>query len=107
MPLFGDCHEKFVGALGGLSSTHGRLQFFIIPNVPDAFVSTLKKALAKCGLGTEQSNVASGVIACTGNRYCKFAQSDTKGHALALTKWLEKRVEPKFVGLGMADHVPL
>ncbi len=68
-------------------------QNFIIPNVPDAFVSTLKKALVKCGLGAAQSNIASGVIACTGNRYCKFAQSDTKGHALALTKWLEKRIE--------------
>jgi ferredoxin-nitrite reductase len=37
--------------------------------------------------------VASGIIACTGNRYCKFAQSDTKGHALALTKHLEKKLE--------------
>lgn len=68
-------------------------QNFIIPNVPDAFLPTLKKALTKCGLGTTQSNIASGVIACTGSRYCKFAQSDTKAHALALTKWLEKRVE--------------
>lgn len=68
-------------------------QNFIIPNVSDAFVPTLKKALAKCGLGTAQSNVASGIIACTGSRYCKFAQADTKTHALDLTKHLEKHVE--------------
>ena len=68
-------------------------QNFIIPNVSDAFVPTLKKALAKCGLGTTQSNVASGIIACTGSRYCKFAQADTKTHALELTKYLEKHVE--------------
>lgn len=68
-------------------------QNFIIPNVPDAFVPTLKKALEKCGFSTRQSNVASGIIACTGNRYCKFAQADTKGHALELIKWLESRVE--------------
>ena len=68
-------------------------QNFIIPNVSDAFVPTLKKALAKCGLGTAQSNVASGIIACTGSRYCKFAQADTKSHALELTKHLEKHVE--------------
>lgn len=68
-------------------------QNLIIPNVPDAFVAPLKKALEKAGFTTKQSHVASGVIACTGNRYCKFAQSDTKGHALELTKWLEKKVE--------------
>lgn len=68
-------------------------QNLIIPNVSDAFVPTLKKALAKCGLGTTQSNVASGIIACTGSRYCKFAQADTKAHALELTAHLEKNVE--------------
>lgn len=41
-------------------------QNFIIPNVPEAFVPTLKKALDKAGLPTKQSNLASGVIACTG-----------------------------------------
>jgi ferredoxin-nitrite reductase len=68
-------------------------QSFIIPNVPDAFVATLKKALEKAGFATKQSPIASGVIACTGNSYCKFAQSNTKGHALELIKYLEQRVE--------------
>jgi len=68
-------------------------QYFIVPNVPDAFVPTLKKALEKAGFATKQSHLASGVIACTGNSYCKFAQSNTKGHALELIKWLEKKVE--------------
>ncbi len=68
-------------------------QNLIIPNVSDAFVPTLKRALEKMGLSTRQSNLASGVIACTGNSFCKFAQSNTKGHALELTKYLEKRLE--------------
>ena len=68
-------------------------QNFIVPNVPDGFVPTLKKALEKAGFATKQSHLASGVIACTGNSYCKFAQSNTKGHALELIKWLEKKVE--------------
>jgi ferredoxin-nitrite reductase len=68
-------------------------QNFIIPNVADAFVPTLKHALEKAGFATKQSHVASGIIACTGNRYCKFAQSDTKGHALELTKYLQKKIE--------------
>lgn len=68
-------------------------QNFIIPNVPDAFVPTLKRALEKTGFATKQSNAAGGIIACTGNRYCKYAQSNTKAHALELTKHLEKRLE--------------
>jgi len=68
-------------------------QNFIIPNVPDAFVPTLKRALEKTGLPVKQSNIASGVIACTGNSYCKFAQANTKGHALDLIKHLEKKLE--------------
>ena len=68
-------------------------QNFIIPNVPDAFVPTLKRALEKIGFATKQSNAAGGIIACTGNSYCKYAQSNTKAHALELTKYLEKRLE--------------
>ncbi|HEU6447374.1 MAG TPA: NirA family protein [Verrucomicrobiae bacterium] len=68
-------------------------QNFIIPNVPDAFVPTLKRALQKAGFPAKQSNIASGMIACTGNSYCKFAQSDTKSHALELIKYLEKKLE--------------
>jgi ferredoxin-nitrite reductase len=68
-------------------------QNFIIPNVPDAFVPTLKHALEKAGFATKQSHIASGVIACTGNSYCKFAQANTKGIALELIKHLEKKLE--------------
>jgi ferredoxin-nitrite reductase len=68
-------------------------QNLIIPNVPESFLSVLKRAIEKMGLGVKQTNIASGVVACTGNRYCKFAQSDTKGHALELTKYLEKKFE--------------
>jgi len=67
-------------------------QNLIIPHVSDAYVPVLSRALERMGLGVRQSNVASGVIACTGNSYCKFAQSNTKGHALELMRWLEKRV---------------
>jgi ferredoxin-nitrite reductase len=67
-------------------------QNLIIPNVPDAFVATVKRALEKAGLGWRQSNITSGIIACTGNRYCKFAQAGTKEDALALGRHLEKKL---------------
>jgi ferredoxin-nitrite reductase len=66
-------------------------QNFIIPNLPDAFVETVKKALVKAGLHWQQSNLRSGLIACTGNAYCKFAQANTKSHALALADYLDKK----------------
>lgn len=68
-------------------------QNFIIPNVPDAFVATVEKALRKAGFDTRQSHLRSGIIACTGNSYCKFAQADTKGHALQLADYLDKRLQ--------------
>ena len=68
-------------------------QNFIIPNIPVAFVETVKKDLLRMGLDWKQSNLASGVIACTGNKYCKFSSTDTKGHALQLVKYLERRIE--------------
>ncbi|MGB8166877.1 MAG: NirA family protein [Chthoniobacteraceae bacterium] len=68
-------------------------QNFIIPNVPDAFVETVKKTVRKMGFTTEQSNLRSGFIACTGNSYCKFAQARTKQHALDLMDYLDKRVQ--------------
>jgi ferredoxin-nitrite reductase len=68
-------------------------QNFIIPNIPAAFVATACKALKKLGFGTEQSPLRNGFVACTGNRYCKYAASDTKGHAIAMMDYLDKRVK--------------
>ena len=67
-------------------------QNFIVPNVASAFVATAAKALQRAGFSVEQSNMKSGFVACTGNRYCKYAASDTKGHAIAMMEYLDKRV---------------
>ncbi len=67
-------------------------QSIIIPNIPLAYLETFKKAVVKMGLDWKQSNIASGVIACTGSRFCKYAATDTKGNALELTRYLEKRI---------------
>lgn len=68
-------------------------QNLILPNVPDAYVETVKKALEKMGLHWKQSNLRSGIVACTGNSYCKFASSDTKAHALELADYLDAEFE--------------
>jgi ferredoxin-nitrite reductase len=68
-------------------------QNFIIPNVKAAYAATLAKSLKKLGFPCEQSPLRNGFVACTGNKYCKFAASDTKGHAIAMMEHLDKRVK--------------
>ncbi|HVR34262.1 MAG TPA: NirA family protein [Methylomirabilota bacterium] len=68
-------------------------QNLLIPGVPDAYVETVKKSLVKAGLNWRMSNLRGGLVACTGNSYCKYAASNTKGHAAELADYLEKRVE--------------
>ena len=68
-------------------------QNLIIPNVADGYVETLKKALVKMGFDWRQSNLKSGFIACTGNSYCKFASSNTKGHAIELMNHLDRKFQ--------------
>jgi len=68
-------------------------QNLILPNIPDAFVEKMKRALVRMGLDWRQSNLRSGLIACTGNSYCKFASSNTKGHALELADYLDSKFQ--------------
>jgi ferredoxin-nitrite reductase len=67
-------------------------QNVIIPNIPEALVGTVRKALAKLGLPSETSPIRGGLVACTGNSYCKFASADTKGHAIQIASYLEKKL---------------
>ena len=66
-------------------------QSLVIPHVPDAFCATLVRSIESLGLFTEPHTSAGGVIACTGNKGCKYAAADTKGHARALMAHLRKR----------------
>jgi ferredoxin-nitrite reductase len=66
-------------------------QNLLIPDVPDGFVETVKRQLVRIGLHHESTNIAGGLVACTGNTGCKWAATDTKGQALALVEHLNKR----------------
>lgn len=66
-------------------------QNLILPHIPEPYVETVQKALIKMGLDWRQSNLRSGIVACTGNAYCKFAAANTKRHAIELADYLEKR----------------
>jgi ferredoxin-nitrite reductase len=85
--------------IAGLADNYGtgdlRLtvwQNFLMPNIPDAYVETVKRSLLRIGLHHEATSITVGVIACTGNTGCRFAATNTKGQAVELVKYLEKRV---------------
>ncbi|HXM04978.1 MAG TPA: NirA family protein [Chthoniobacterales bacterium] len=67
-------------------------QNLLITNVSDTYVETVKRSLLRIGLHYEADSITGGVIACTGNTGCKFAATNTKGQAVELAKYLEKRV---------------
>jgi ferredoxin-nitrite reductase len=67
-------------------------QNLLIPDVPDAFVETVKRQVVRMGLHHEATPVTGGLVACTGNAGCKWAATDTKRHAVALARHLEQRV---------------
>jgi ferredoxin-nitrite reductase len=64
-------------------------QNLLVSGVPDAKVEESLARIAACGLSAKAHGVRAGLIACTGNKGCKFALSDTKGHALVLTEHLD------------------
>ncbi|AGA29881.1 NirA family protein [Singulisphaera acidiphila] len=67
-------------------------QNLLISDVKEGDLPAVKNAIEALGLGWDASSVRSGLVACTGNAGCKFAASDTKGHAMILARYLESRV---------------
>jgi ferredoxin-nitrite reductase len=67
-------------------------QNLLISDVADRDVGVCIAALQALGLGVEASAIRRGLVACTGNAGCKFAASNTKGHALKLADYLEARL---------------
>ncbi|RVU17766.1 NirA family protein [Methylobacterium oryzihabitans] len=67
-------------------------QNFLLSGVPDATVAEVEARVAALGLTTQASSIRAGLVACTGNRGCKFAASDTKGHALKIADHVEATV---------------
>ena len=67
-------------------------QNLLVSDIPEAAIDQVKSQLAALGLAWEASHVRAGLIACTGNRGCKFSASDTKTHAMAIADHLDGRV---------------
>ena len=68
-------------------------QNLLLPDIPDGFVETVKRQLVRIGFHYEATNIAGGLVACTGNTGCKWAATDTKGQALKLADYLNKKLQ--------------
>jgi ferredoxin-nitrite reductase len=68
-------------------------QNLLIPNIPDAYVETVKKKLVKMGFHYQSTTISGGLVACTGNTGCQWASTNTKGQAVLLARHLEKKVQ--------------
>ncbi len=64
-------------------------QNLLIPNIPAELLAQAKEAVRAAGLDYTAGAVLSGTVACTGNRGCRFAATDTKGHAVELARSLD------------------
>ena len=84
--------------LARLAEQYGRgelrftpLQNVLLPHVPDARLGDLTQEPLLRVLPYNPSEVARGLVACTGTDFCNLALIDTKTRALALAKEFEAR----------------
>lgn len=74
-------------------------QNLLISGVRDEAVDEVRAKIAEAGLATEASNVRAGLVACTGNRGCKFSAADTKGFADQIAEHVD--------GIGLTVDTPI
>ena len=67
-------------------------QNLVIPNISAEHLARPAKQLCcAAGLDFTAGRVLSGTVACTGNRGCRYAATDTKSHAVELANFLDAR----------------
>jgi len=66
-------------------------QNLLIPNVYSRDLDAALERLRDAGLEHDAGAVMRGTVACTGNRGCRFAATDTKTHAVELARCLDGR----------------
>lgn len=64
-------------------------QNLILPGIATANLEAAKRAILAAGLYVDAETVLSGTVACTGNKGCRYAASDTKAHAVALANHID------------------
>jgi len=68
-------------------------QNLLIPHITDEKLEAAKQEIQAIGLNYSAASITGGLVACTGSFGCKFAAADTKGHAVALGKALDDKIQ--------------
>ncbi|KAA6458666.1 NirA family protein [Acidobacteria bacterium AB60] len=66
-------------------------QNLLIPNIPADSLSSAVESLRTAGLDCTAGAVLRGTVACTGNKGCRYAATDTKTHAVQIANLLDQR----------------
>lgn len=66
-------------------------QNLLIPNIPTHRVDSAIECLRAAGLDCTAGTALRGTVACTGNKGCRYAATDTKSHAVELANLLDAR----------------
>ncbi|MBV8631102.1 MAG: NirA family protein, partial [Silvibacterium sp.] len=61
------------------------------PNIATENLEAVTESLLAAGLSIKAGAVMSGTVACTGNKGCRYAATDTKQHAVELATMLDER----------------
>lgn len=68
-------------------------QNLLLSGIPDDAAAEAARRVEALGLDWRATAVRAGLVACTGNKGCRLAASDTKGHATAIAEYLDERLE--------------
>jgi ferredoxin-nitrite reductase len=68
-------------------------QNLLISGIPADKLALAEAAIEQIGLSTKATSVRAGLVACTGNKGCRFSASDTKGHAAAIADYCDAHVQ--------------
>lgn len=68
-------------------------QNLLIPNVHGSRVAETIERLRNAGLDCDAGTFLRGTVACTGNRGCRYAATDTKSHAVEIARYLDSRFQ--------------
>ena len=68
-------------------------QNLLIPNVATENLDGATQALRSAGLDCTAGALLRGTVACTGNRGCRFAATDTKSHAVELANMIDTKFQ--------------
>jgi ferredoxin-nitrite reductase len=98
----GQLETRQIRGLVDIADTYGnstlRLtpwQNLLVTDLSHKHIYDVKRKIQDLGLHYSATNIRSALVSCTGNTGCTSSATDTKGHALALAEYLDKRIALK------------